>query len=116
MTIESALLSVYPNQVISEPVRLGSKLFLEMDNNALSRDEIGYWVARDNGKLIFSFDTRGVVSVWNDVDLFPHEKRVITRIISMWREFMRPDWETFESMRRRSTAYKTMVPVTHSTL
>lgn len=116
MTIESALQAIYPNRVIGGPVRLGSKLFLEMDNNALARDDIGYWVARDNGNLIFSFDTRGVVFVWNDVDLLPHEKRVITRIIGMWREFMRPDWETFESTRKHPSGYKTLVPVMHNTL
>lgn len=116
MTINDALLSVYPNQIVSESVLLGSKLCLTMDDNALSRDETGYWVARDNGPLIFKFDTKGVVYVYNDVTLTPHEKRVIGKIISMWRGSMRPDWQTFESMRRRSMAHATLVPVVHATL
>lgn len=120
MTIENALLSVYPNQIISEPVRLGSKLFLEMDNNALAHGEIGYWVALEGtSEIIFKFDTKGVVYVYKDVTLTPHEKRVITKIISMWREHMRPDWETFESMRQHpmsSFADATLVPVMHNTL
>lgn len=116
MTIESALLSVYPNQIISELVRLGTKLFLEMDNNAMARDETGYWVGRDNGPLIFKLDTRGVVYVYQNVTLTPHEKRIITRIINMWRGTYRPDWKTFESMCRRSTAHTTLVPVIHDTL
>lgn len=119
MTINNALLSVYPNQIIGESVRLGTKLYLTMDNNAMARDETGYWVGRDNGPLIFKFDTRGVVCVYKDVTLTPHEKRVIGKIISMWREHMRPDWETFESMRAHplsSIADATLVPVVHDTL
>ena len=30
MTIESALQGIYPNQIVAEPVRLGSKLYLTM--------------------------------------------------------------------------------------
>ena len=116
MTIESTLQSIYPNRVVREPVSLGSKLFLEMDLNKLARNETGYWVSRNNGDLIFKFDTKGVVHVWKDVDLSPYEKRVITKIIGMWRDNMRPDWETFKSMRRRSTARTTLVPVMHNTL
>lgn len=119
MTIENALLSAYPDQIICEPIRLGTKLFLTMDDNAMARDETGYWVGRDNGPLIFKFDTRGVVYVYKDVTLMPHEKRVIRKIISMWREHMRPDWETFESMRAHpmsSFAHTTLVPVVHDTL
>ncbi len=116
MTIESALLSAYPDQIIGEPVRLGSRLFLEMDSNAISRDETGYWVAReDTTEIIFKFNPSGVVYVYNDVTLTSHEKRVVTKIISMWRKHMRPDWETFESMRRHSTVPTTLVPVVHNT-
>lgn len=117
MTINDALLSVYPNQIICEFIRLGTKLYLTMDDNALSRDETGYWVSRERTTgIIFKFDTRGVVYVYNDITLMPHEKRVISKIISMWQRHMRPDWETFESMRRRSTAHTTLVPVVHDTL
>ena len=116
MTIESALLSVYPNQIISESVRLGTKLYLTMDNNAMARDEMDYCAGRDNGPLIFKFNTRGVVYVYNDVTLTSHEKRVIRKIINMWRGTYRPDWKTFESMHHRSTAHTTLVPVMHDTL
>ena len=116
MTITSALQGIYHNQMLREPVSLGSKLFMEMDNNALARDEIGYWVSRNNDDLIFKFDTMGVVHVYSDVELTPHEKRVITKIIGMWRDNMRPDWQTFESMRRSSTARTTLVPVVYNTL
>lgn len=63
MTINDALLSVYPDQIVSEPIKLGTKLSIMTDHN------------------------------------------------SMWR-----DWQTFESMRRRSTAHATLVPVVHATL
>lgn len=119
MTIESALLSVYPNHIVSESVRLGTKLYLTMDNNAMARDETGYWVARDNGPLIFKFDTKGVVRVYKDVTLTPHEKRIIRKIIHMWRGTYRPDWQTFESMRAHPTtsfADTMPVPVLHDTL
>lgn len=119
MTINDALLSVYPDQIISESVQLGSKLYLTMDDNALSRDEMGYWVARDNGPLIFKFNTNGVVHVYRDVTLTPHEKRIIRKIISTWRGSMRPDWQTFESMRLHPACIEsatTLVPVVHATL
>lgn len=38
MTINNALLLVYPNQVISESVRLGTKLYLTMNHNDLARN------------------------------------------------------------------------------
>lgn len=120
MTINDALLSVYPNQVISEPVRLGSKLFLEMDSNDLARNWISYWVAReDTTEIIFKFNPSGVVYVYKDVTLAPHEKRVIGKIISMWRDNMRPDWQTFESMRAHPVCIEsdtTLVPVMRATL
>lgn len=119
MTINNTLLSVYPDQIVSEPVQLGSKLYLTMDNNALSRDETGYWVARDNSTIIFRFDTKGVVYVYKDVTLTPHEKRIIGKIISTWRDNMCPDWQTFESMRAHPVCIEsaaTLVPVVHATL
>ena len=88
-------------------------------DNALARNETGYWVSRDNGPLIFKFDTKGVVHVYKDVTLTPHEKRVIGKIISMWRDNMRPDWQTFESMRAHPVCIEsdaTLVPVMHATL
>lgn len=120
MTIESALQGVYPNQIISESVQLGSKLYLTMNHNDLARNWISYWVAReDTTEIIFKFNPSGVVYVYKDITLTPHEKRVITRIIGMWREHMRPDWQTFESMRAHpmsSFADATLVPVMHATL
>lgn len=119
MTINDALLLVYPDQIISESVRLGSKLYLTMDNNALSRDKTSYWVGRDKGPLIFKFDPKGAVYVYKDVTLTPHEKRIIGKIIAIWRGTYRPDWQTFESMRAHpmsSFANTTLVPVVHSTL
>ena len=50
MTIESALQSIYPNQIIGESVQLGSKLYLMMNNNELARNWISYWVARGEHK------------------------------------------------------------------
>lgn len=47
MTIESALQGIYPNQIIGESVRLGSKLFLTMNHNDLARNWISYWVSRE---------------------------------------------------------------------
>lgn len=117
MTINDTLLSVYPSQIIDESVQLGSKLYLTMNHNDLARNWISYWVAReDTSEIIFKFNPGGVVYVYNDVTLTPHEKRVIGKIIGMWRDNMRPDWQTFESMRRRSTAHATLVPVVHATL
>lgn len=120
MTIESALQGIYPNQIIGESVRLGSKLFLTMNDNDLARNWISYWVSREGTReIIFKFNPSGVVYVYKDVTLTPHEKRVIGKIIGMWREHMRPDWETFESMRANPMfdyADTTLVPVMHDTL
>lgn len=120
MTINNALLSVYPNRIISESVQLGSKLYLTMNHNDLARNWISYWVARENTtEIIFKFNPSGTVYVYNDVTLTPHEKRVIRKIISMWRGTYRPDWETFESMRANpmlDVSDTTLVPVLHDTL
>lgn len=120
MTIESALQSVYPNQIISESIQLGSKLYLTMNHNDLARNWISYWVAReDTTEIIFKFNPSGVVYVYKGVTLTPHEKRVIRKIISMWRGTYRPDWETFESMRANpmlDVSDTTLVPVLHDTL
>jgi len=117
MTITNALLTVYPSQILCESVRLGSKLYVTMNNNDLARNLISYWVSReDSTEIIFTFNPSGTVYVYNDVTLTPHEKRVIGRIIGMWRDNLRPDWETFENMRRSSTAHTTLVPVMHATL
>lgn len=120
MTINNALLSVYPNQIVSESVQLGSKLYLTMNHNDLARNWISYWVAReDTTEIIFKFNPSGVVYVYNDVTLTPHEKRVIGKIISMWRDNMRPDWQIFESMHAgcaRIEPNATLVPVMHNTL
>lgn len=100
MTIESALQGIYPNQIIGESVRLGTKLYLTMNHNDLARNWISYWVAReDTTEIIFKFNPSGVVYVYNEVNLTPHEKRVIGKIIHVWRGTYRPDWKTFESMR-----------------
>lgn len=119
MTITSALQGIYPNQIVGESVSLGSKLYLTMNHNDLARNWISYWVAReDTTEIIFKFNPSGVVYVYKDVTLTPHEKRVITKIISMWRGTYRPDWETFESMRTNpmsSFADATLVPVMHNT-
>lgn len=117
MTIENALQGIYPNRVIDKPVHLGSKLFLDMNRENLARNWIRYDVYRGRtGVRPFTFDSNGVVYANSDVELTNHEKRVITKIISMWRDNMRPDWKTWESMRARSTEYATLVPVTHNTL
>lgn len=117
MTINNALLSVYPNQIISEPIKLGEKLALITDYTSLFTSRLRYDVYRGmTGVRPFTFDSSGVVYANNDVELTNHEKRVITKIISMWRDNMRPDWQTFEGMRRRSTARTTLVPVVHNTL
>jgi len=119
MTIESALQGIYPNQIVAEPVRLGSKLYLTMNHNDLAHNWISYWVSReDTNEIIFKFNPSGTVYVYNDVTLTPHEKRVIRKIISMWREHMRPDWQTFESMRAHPACIEsatTLVPVVHNT-
>lgn len=120
MTINDALLSVYPDQIIGEPVNLGMKLYLTMNNNDLARNWISYWVARGNTReIIFKFNPSGVVYVYKDVTLTPHEKRVIGKIIRIWRGTYRPDWETFESMRAHPVCTEsdtTLVPVLHDTL
>lgn len=117
MVINDVLLSVYPNQIISEPIKLGKKLALITDYTSLFTSRLRYDVYRGRtGVRPFTFDSNGVVYANNDVELTNHEKRVITKIISMWRDNMRPDWQTFEVMRRRSTARTTLVPVVHNTL
>lgn len=120
MTIESALQGVYPNQIVSESVQLGSKLYLTMNHNDLARNWISYWVARESTtEIIFKFNPSGTVYVYKDVTLTPHEKRVIGKIISMWRDNMRPDWQAFESMRAHPVCIEsdaTLVPVMHATL
>lgn len=120
MTINDALLSVYPNQIVSEPINLGTRLYLMMNHNDLARNWISYWVARqDTTEIIFKFNPSGVVYVYKDVTLTPYEKRVIGKIISMWRDNMRPDWESFESMRAHPVCIEsdaTLVPVMHATL
>lgn len=117
MTITSALQGIYPNQIVSEPIALGTKLALMTDHNSLFASKLRYDVYRGRtGVRPFTFDSNGVVYANNDVELTNHEKRIITKIISMWRDNMRPDWQTFESTRRRSTAHTTLVPVMHNTL
>lgn len=117
MTINDALLSVYPDQIVSEPAKLGTKLTLMTDHNSLFASRLRYDVYRGmTGVRAFTFDSDGVVYANSDVELANHEKRVITKIIGMWRDNMRPDWKTFESMRRRFTAHTTLVPVMHNTL
>lgn len=117
MTINNALLSVYPNQIVSEPIKLGTKLSIMTDHNSLFANSLRYDVYRGRtGVRAFTFDSNGVVYANSDVELTNHEKRVIGKIISMWRDNMRPDWQTFEGMRRRSTAHATLVPVLHATL
>ena len=49
MTIESALQSIYPDRIIGEPVNLGMKLYLTMNNNDLARNWISYLVTRGGG-------------------------------------------------------------------
>lgn len=119
MTINDALLSVYPDQFIGKSIRLGTKLFIMMDKIAFARGETSYWVAReDTTEIIFKFDTKGIIHVYNDINLTPHEKRVIGKIIGMWRDNMRPDWETFKSMRAHpmsALSHATLVPVVHNT-
>lgn len=117
MTIESALQGVYPNQIISEPIKLGTKLSIMTDHNSLFTNSLRYDVYRGRtGVRPFTFDSNGAVYANSDVELTNHEKRVIGKIIGMWRDNVRPDWQTFESMRRRSTAHATLVPVLHATL
>lgn len=120
MTIENALLSVYPNQIVSESVQLGSKLYLTMNNNDLARNRISYLVTRGNtNEIIFKFDPSGCVYVYKGVTLTSHEKRMIGKIIHVWRGTYRPDWETFESMRAHpvdTESDTTLVPVLHDTL
>lgn len=108
MTINDALLSVYPDQIVSEPIKLGTKLSIMTDHNSLFANSLRYDVYRGRtGVRPFTFDSNGVVYANSDVELTNHEKRVIG---------MRPDWQTFESMRRRSTAHTMLVPVLHATL
>ena len=117
MTINNALLSVYPNQIVSEPIKLGTKLSLITDHTSLFASRVRYDVYRGmTGIRPFTFDSNGIVYANNDVELTNHEKSVITKIIGMWRGTYRPDWETFKSMRRHSTAHTTLVPVMHATL
>lgn len=117
MTINDALLSVYPDQIVSEPIKLGTKLSIMTDHNSLFANSLRYDVYRGRtGVRPFTFDSNGIVYANSDVELTNHEKRVIGKIIGMWRDNMRPDWQTFESMRRRSTAHATLVPVVHATL
>lgn len=117
MTIDDALLSVYPDQIVSDPIKLGTRLSIMTDHDSLFADSLRYDVYRGRtGVRVITFDSNGVVYANSDVELTNHEKRVIGKIISMWRDNMRPDWRTFESMRRRSTAHATLVPVVHATL
>lgn len=120
MTINDALLSVYPDQIVAEPIKLGTKLELMTDHNSLFTSRLRYDVYRGRtGIRAFTFDSNGVVYANSDVELSNHEKRVITKIIGMWRDNVRPDWETFESMRAHPACIEsatTLVPVVHNTL
>jgi len=116
MTINDALLSVYPDQIVSEPIALGTKLGIITDSDSLFGTRVRYDVYRNDGTRIFSFSSKGIVYTRNSVELTSHEKGVITRIISMWREHMRPDWELWAAMRRQSQNDITLVPATYTTL
>lgn len=120
MTINNTLLSVYPDQIVGEPIKLGTKLELMTDHDSLFTSRLRYDVYRGRtGVRAFTFDSNGVVYANRDVELTNHEKRVIRKIISMWREHMRPDWQTFESMREHPACIEsatTLVPVVHATL
>ena len=68
MTIESALQSIYPDRIIGEPVNLGMKLYLTMNNNDLARNWISYLVTRGGAQMrLFSSSTLVAVCTFTRV-------------------------------------------------
>ena len=89
MTINDALLSVYPDQRLYGTRPLGSKY-------CLSEGMRGYMITRTStGKVVCTWDSKGCLYATTD-GLTPYEKALITRVLRIWRHTPRILWDVWD--------------------
>ncbi len=89
MTINDALLSVYPDQRLYGTRPLGSRYFL-------SEGMRGYMITNSfTGKVVCTWDSDGNLYATTD-GLTPYEKALITRVLRMWRHTPRILWDVWD--------------------
>lgn len=89
MTINDALLSVYPDQRLYGTRQLGSKY-------CLSEGMRGYMLTRTStGKIVCTWDRKGNLYAATD-GLTPYEKALITRVLRIWRHTPRILWDVWD--------------------
>ena len=90
MTINDALLSVYPDQRLYGTRPLGRRYFL-------SEGMRGYTITNSlTGKCVCTWDSDGNLYATTD-GLTPYEKTLITRVLRMWRHTPRILWEHWDN-------------------
>lgn len=90
MTINDALLSVYPDQRLYGTRPLGRRYFL-------SEGMRGYMITNSfTGKCVCTWDSDGNLYATTD-GLTPYEKALITRVLRMWRNTPRILWEHWDN-------------------
>lgn len=89
MTINDALLSVYPDQRLYGTRPLGSKY-------CLSEGMRGYMITNPStGKVVCTWDSKGYLYATTD-GLTPYEKALITRVLRIWRHTPRILWDVWD--------------------
>lgn len=89
MTINDALLSVYPDRRLYGTRPLGSKY-------CLSEGLRGYVITRTStGKIICTWDSKGYLYATTD-GLIPYEKALITRVLRIWWHTPRILWDVWD--------------------
>lgn len=89
MTINDALLSVYPDQRLYGTRPLGSKY-------CLSEGLRGYMITNSStGKVVCTWDSKGYLYATTE-GLTPYEKALITRVLRIWRHTPRILWDMWD--------------------
>lgn len=97
MTIESALQEVYPDRRLWGTRRLGEKY-------VLSEGMRDYMIThRLTGKFICTWDHEGILYATTD-GLTPYEKRLVSRVLRMWRGTGPIVWPLFDNHAKRVKA------------
>lgn len=91
MTINDALLSVYPDQHLYGTRTLGRRYYL-------SEGMRGYTITNSfTGKVVCTWDEDGVLYATTN-GLTPHEKSLITRVLKMWRGTRKILWQNWDTV------------------
>lgn len=90
MTINDALLSVYPDQRLYGTRPLGRRYFL-------SEGMRGYMITNSStGQVVCTWDSDGNLYATTD-GLTPYEKALITRVLRIWRDIQHILWGTWDN-------------------